>query len=175
MLVLSTTFNRIFCPQEKSSRRHVWLAIMDEESRCDFFCRPGDHIITEWAYQIPKLCSNALFLEFILEGGYSPKGGVTPLSWTQETGVQTVYYTEQWNARRLIKASWSGRNSIPIEKSAVWRAEYLPPNATKLFVMFGACCGVLWCLWCFVVFVVFCGVCGDSGYVGALLFFFTYV
>ena len=34
------------------------------------FCCLDDHIITEWAYQILKLRSNALFLKFVFEGGY---------------------------------------------------------------------------------------------------------
>ena len=80
-----------------------------------FVCRPGDHIITEWAYQILKLRSNALFLKFFLEGGYSPKGGVTSLSWTQETGVQTAHYNEQRNVWRVIKVSWSGNNNLPTD------------------------------------------------------------
>ena len=80
-----------------------------------FFHCPGDHIITEWAYQILKLCSNALVLNLVLEGGYSPKGGATPLSWTQETAVQTAHYNEQQNTRRVVKASWSGNNNLPTD------------------------------------------------------------
>ena len=79
------------------------------------FCRPGDHMITECVYQILNLCSNALFLKFILEGWYSLKGRAMPLSRIQDTGVQTAHYNEQWNAGRLIKASWSGNSNLPTD------------------------------------------------------------
>ena len=79
------------------------------------FHRPGDHIITEWAYQFLKLRSNVLSLKLVLEGGYSPKGGATPLSWTQETEVQTAHYNEQQHTWQVIKASWSGNNKLPTD------------------------------------------------------------